>query len=320
MRDYNGDSISPDGKILAENSWRLPEFRTRTVLLEEAGQKLIRKYAATEEAKVFLRTIVSREEANAEYLKEYFDVLCGNIKDNYIEYEYLPFPSLHKKLELELREGSFEKANELLSFFIQKVRALNRTHTCPRKFILMVTPSVTERYEHEVDCLSRGVLDLTPKNIIVGTKKLIVVDNEWSFDFPVPVVFVIFRTVLEVVIQLQMEIRKCTKKENPVVGVIARGLRTYYLPKEWVNYIYDPHISLAQMLKWEMGLRRYISGSRDGTVGRLKMSHKTKFHFSAWGLRRNNRFVISVSHFLKKYSVIRKLVYFFERTILFLTK
>lgn len=279
MKEHNENSIPPAGKILADNSWRLPNFRTRTVLFEEAGQKLIRKYAAAEEAKPFIKNIAEIEKANSEYLKGQFDVLYGRLEDNYIEYEYLPYPSLHQKIAGELKQGSFEKADELLSLFIQKIQALNKVNTCPREFLKMVAPSTAENNRLQVDCLSQGVLDLTPKNILVDTNKWIVVDNEWSFDFPVPVIFIMFRAIRALAFALQPEIRKTASGANPVAGIFAGRFRTYYVPILWMKYITYYGISLWKMFRWETGFQRYVTGSTGTLAFRVRENPNIRTRF-----------------------------------------
>lgn len=320
MRDYNEKSISSTAQILADNSWRLRKFRTQTILMEKFGKKVVRKYAATEEANSFLKTIVMRERANAKYLKDHFDVLCGKLQGDYIEYEYMPCQSLKQKIAFELRENQCSKADELLRLYVQKVHALNKLHVCPKEFLSMVTQDTVENYNLEFDCLSRGLLDLTPRNILVEGSKWIVVDNEWSFDFPVPVVFTLFRAIGEMMIELQDEILRCTKKTRPAVGILARGLRTYYLPQVWVKYISDNPVSFQQMLKWEMGFQRYVTGSSSATVSHLKMNPRTKIHFPFWRLRSNIVTIRSMSDFLHYVPVVRQLGHFFERILPFLHK
>ncbi len=320
MKGHKENSGSSMAVTLADNSWRLSEFRTRTVVTEQFGKKIIRKIAITKEAGEFLKAVTTRERANAEYLKEHFDVLCGSLESDHIEYEYLPFQSLNQKIGAELRKNRYDKANELVILYVQKVHALDKLHICPKKFLSMVTQNTVQKCEFKVDCLSRGLLDLTPRNILVDGSRWIVVDNEWSFDFPIPVVFVLFRAIKETVTELQHEICRCMNRTHPAVGIFARGLRTYYFPEEWVKYLADAHISLAQMLRWEMGFQRYITGYNGGTVGRIKMNPKTKIHFQALHGSSNTMLTGRVTHFLKKLPAICQLVYLFERMLLSLKK
>jgi hypothetical protein len=164
------------------------------------------------------------------------------------------------------------------------------------------------------------LFDLTPRNILVDGERWIVIDSEWSFGFPIPAAFILFRAIKEMVIELQYEIRRHTGKTRPVAGVFARGLRTYYLPQNWVEYFSDSNISFVQMLKWELGFRRYITGTAKGTVGRIKLNPKTKTYFSSQQLKSDIGIIERLSRLLKKLPGLRRLVYFFERVLLYLQK
>jgi hypothetical protein len=281
---------------------------------------VVQKVAVTKEANEFLKAIATRERANAVYLKEHFDVLCGNLEDNCIKYKYMPYESLNRKIASELVENRYDKANELLALYVQKVHLLDKLYVCPKEFLSMVTQGSAEDYEFELGCLSRGLLDLTPRNILVDGSRWVVVDNEWSFDFPVPVVFVLFRAIVEMVVELQYEIRKCTKKTHPAVGIFGRGLRTYYFPEDWVKYISGTHINFEQMLRWESGFRRYIAGSGEDTIGCIKARPSIRTHFLACQLGNNIANPTSASQFLKKISIVRWFVYCFKRILLYLNR
>ncbi len=312
---------APFDITLADNPWRSSKFRTRTVLMEESGKKVVRKVADTKDANEFLRDIATRERANAVYLKEHFDVLCGNLEDNCVKYEYVPYESLSRKIASELRGNHYDKANELLALYVRKVHSLAKLYICPKEFISMVTQQeATEDYELELDCLSRGLLDLTPQNILLDGNRWVVIDNEWSFDFPVPAVFILFRAVVEMVVELQHEIRRCTRKDNPAVGIFSRGLRTYYFPENWVKYISDARISFERMLRWEAGFRQYIAGSDGDTIGCIKVTPNIRTHLLTCQFRNNIVNAASVSQFLKKLPIIRQLIYCFKRMLLYLNR
>lgn len=316
MKLDDNDLISPAQRSLADNSYRRKEFRTRTVLTEEAGRKAVCKLATTEEAVDFLRAIIEREKANAEYLGEHFDVLCGEFKADHIEYEYLPYPSLVDEIASAFREDRCDEADSLLEIYVNKIRALDTTHTWPKEFLSMVSQDNADDSRAGIECLSRGVLDLTPRNILVDAGRFIAVDNEWSFDFPVPVAFILFRAIMEIVRGLQNEIRRCAKKTCPVVGLVVRNLRTYYFPEGWVKYISDTQLSLAEMLRWEMGFQGYTTGIIGGTVGRPRMNPKTKTHFSMWRLDNEYGIAGTARRVMRKTPLIPRLVRLVERKLL----
>ena len=303
--------------IIRENSWRLEKFQTKTVLSGENGSQIIRKCPLTEAALPFISAIASREKASREYLKNYFDVLCGTLQNGCLKYDYLPYPSLLQVIETQFKQGLPSAADEMVKTYADKIKALKSIYTVPGEFYQMVG-SNNACDNTKLLCLCRGLFDLTPRNILVDGKRWIVIDSEWSFDFPVPVAFILFRAIKEMVVELQYEIRRHTGKTRPAAGVFARGLRTYYLPQNWVEYFSDGNISFVQMLKWELGFRRYITGTDKGTVGRIKLNPKTKTYFSSRQLRNNTGIIEKLNGFLKKLPGLRKFVYFFERRLLHL--
>ncbi|UCG57796.1 MAG: hypothetical protein JSU70_23390 [Phycisphaerales bacterium] len=312
MKRHDNNPVSPVCLALADNSYRRKEFRTRTVLTDKSGRKVVCKFASSEEAVDFLKAIIVREKANAEYLKEHFDVLCGEFKGDHIEYEYLPYPSLNEGIASAFRENRCGEADNLLEVYVRKLRALNISYAWPGEFLSMVSQDGATNRHAEIECLSRGVLDLTPRNILVDASRCVVVDNEWSFDFPVPVAFVLFRAIREIVKGLQGEIRRCTTRARPAVGIVVRNLRTCYFPEGWIKYITDSQLSLAEMLRWEMGFQRYTTGVSGGTVGRVKTNPRIKTHFSMWRLGNEYGITGTARRVLRKAPLVPRLVRFVE--------
>jgi hypothetical protein len=306
-------------KIITENSWRLEKFQTKIILGTENGHQVIWRCPITKTALPFINAISEREKASREYLKSHFDVLCGALQDGCLKYDYLPYQSLLQIIGMQFQQNCPSMADKTIKAYIDKIKALESIYTVPKEFYLTI--GLNDTYDNtKLLCLCRGLLDLTPQNILVNGEHWIAIDSEWSFDFPIPAVFLLFRAIRETVIELQYEIRRHTSKTRPAIGILARGLRTYYLSQDWVKYISDTNISFAQMLRWEMGFRRYITGSSKGTLGRIKLNPRTKTCFSSRRLKRDIRTAESLSGFLKKLPGMRKLVHFFERVLLYLQK
>jgi hypothetical protein len=317
------ESVPPPDSILhltlADNFWRLEKFQTRTILGTEKGHQVIWKCPITETALPFINAIADREKASREYLKSHFDVLCGDIEDGCLKYDYLPYQSLLQIIETQFRRNCPSMADKTIKAYVDKIKALKSIYTIPKEFYQII--GLNGAYDNtKLLCLCRGLLDLTPRNILVNGEQWIVIDSEWSFDFPIPAVFLLFRAIRETVTELQYEIQKHTGKTHPAVGIFARGLRTYYLPQDWVKYISDTNISFAQMLRWELGFHRYITGTNKGTVGRIKLNPRIKTRLSSWRLKSSIGVAESLSGFLKRLPGLRKVVYFFERMLLYLRK
>ncbi len=306
-------------RIVADKSSRLPVFRTHTVITEENHKKVVYKYASTEEAMAFLKLIVDKEKKTADYLRGKFDLLYGTLEGDRIKYEYLPYQSLQDHIAEHLRRGKHGLADKLLQTYVDKLNSIAGVKIFPDEFYKNIVGQV-DHAGLQIDCLSPGLPDLTPRNILINGKKWIVIDNEWSFDFPIPRIFTLFRAIKETSVKIQHEIRQCTNKTYPAMGIFARGLQTYYFPKSWVKYITDRYISIAQMLRWEKGFQHYVKGVDSETVGRIKMRYRTKVHFSPWCLRNDICAIENISRSIKRLPGMRRLVHFSERALLNLQK
>jgi hypothetical protein len=273
----------------------------------------------TEAAQPFINTIADREKASREYLKSHFDVLCGDIKDGYLKYDYLPYQSLLQIIEMQFQENKPLIADSMVKTYVDKIKEIESVYVVPKEFYRMVGLREVDG-DTKLMCISRGLLDLTPRNIMINGECWIVIDSEWSFDFPIPVAFILFRAIKEMATELQYEIRRHTEKARPAMGIFARGLRTYYFPQSWVECISDINISFAQMLMWELNFSRYVNGTDKWAVGWIKRNPKTKTHFSMRQLKGNNGTVERLRRFMKMLPGMRKLVIFVERMRLYLQK
>jgi len=298
-----------------DNSFRLPKFQTRTVIAEENGKKIVYKYASNSEALHFLELIVEREQKNVVYFKEHFNVFCGTLNNDRIEYEYVPHQSLLDVIAEYLRQNDYAAANKIFQRYVEKLYLLQQVRMVPEEFLALVERNKC-CCKPKVTCLRRGVFDLTPRNILIGDNGWIVLDNEWSFDFPVPVVFVLFRALREMAIELQNDIRRNTSKAVPVTNRLAFGLHNLYMPVEWLNYLDNERVSLSLLLRWELGFKRYVIGKKPFGVGRVKRFPKERTSFPNWSQRTNNRLISIMKTVFKNTPRLRRLLRHFERKLL----
>lgn len=289
----------PATSILRDNVERKEKFRTRTIIEKELGKNVVYKYATIEQAKQFIRTVAEREKKNAEYLRGQFDVLVGLLQGDRIKYDYLALPSVQDEIGRHMRERRMDEANALLENFINRINALQSVRTVPEEFLKTIAGSPDD--DLCVDCLQRGLLDLKPGHVLINGDKWIVLDNEWSFDFPVPICFILFRAIRETAYFLQREIRESASKALPVIGTFCLGSRTYYLPVDWLEHILDTGISLRRMLYWEMGFQQYVTGADCDSVGRIKLHRNVRTHFN------ENESLVSkkLRRFLRRYPKLK---------------
>lgn len=287
----------PNSKIVALNRYRLARFQTKTVITKEMDRKIVCKYPITAEAESFIKTIADREKKNVDYLKDRFDVLCGTLENSHIKYDYLQHPSLASRMQSYMQLGDSQRAHILLDRYIEKLRSLQTVETIPVEFFKSLVNQVNST--SKVTCLSRGLLDLTPKNILINGSKWIVIDSEWSFGFAIPLIFIVFRGIMELAVELQREIRSCANKDNPVVSLFGTTFQTYYIPLRWNEYIKESQIDVKRLLSWELGFTRYVAGANIESVGRTNTHPSIRYHFLCPR-------AVNYSNAIKKNKLVRK--------------
>jgi 2-polyprenyl-3-methyl-5-hydroxy-6-metoxy-1,4-benzoquinol methylase len=301
------------------NQGRKPEFRTELMICQADQKKLFIKTSVTDAAQPFIKLIVEREKKNQEYFKDCFEVLCGKLKDNRIEYDYLSFPSLQDKIQEYLRQGNYQHANKLFQNYIDKINSLEKVKIIPEEFLRVIAKDA-HGVKSELDCLLRGLPDLTPQNILIDGNRWIVLDNEWSFDFPMPIIFIFFRAIKEMSAMLQPEICKTTCIENPAIGIFACNLCTNYVSQAWIKNITDKNTTFSQMLRWESGFQNYVTGRDSNAVGRIKFHYKVCTHIPYAFSVRGNQFFAKLNRRLKKVAGIRRIAHFLDRRVLYWRK
>ena len=263
-------------KLVGDTTGRKEQFRTLTLIAQRGSYTLVRKQAGSEQAKKFLRTIIRREKMAQAYFGEVFEVVTGQLRDGEIIYEYLPYESLQQTIGGLLEIGGFQRANELFNEYINKLAELNRSDREATQFYETIAGGLN--CEEALDCFDVGVIDLLPRNILLIDGKWAVVDNEWCFDFPVPVKFVKFRAIRELAMTIQRQIRAGTCAGNPARAVFGSGINTYYVPYAWLERMELDEPGFGKMLRWEAAFQRYVTGY-DMHVGRIKevMAVRKKF-------------------------------------------
>ncbi|WP_169853202.1 hypothetical protein [Anaerohalosphaera lusitana] len=238
---------------------RKPQFRTQVVTFEDSQHKSIYKCPASELAKEFIKTIPEKEQANAEYVKDVFEVLNGTLHGSSIEYDYLPLPSVEDKVIECLQKRRIDQATKWLDDFIARINSLPVTKTLPIEFLTIIARSETCDFE-SARCLCPGLIDLIPRNVLCKNDNWIIIDNEWSFRFAVPVSFVIFRSIYSIAVLYQNLIRLNASRNEPAVVFFKSGHKTYYIPLKWSRFLTQLDIRTSTMLRWETAFQKYVTG------------------------------------------------------------
>jgi precorrin-6B methylase 2 len=252
------------------NLRRKANFRMETSLWEQDGRKTFRKTAATEESRAFLDVILEREKKAEAFYRSVATVVTGHRQEDTICYPHLPHPTLEELIADRLRTGSTDDALKLITEYVNLVHGLPVCDQRPNEFIKAVgIPAV--QVPESLSCLSCGAIDLIPANILVEEKdrKFHIIDNEWFFDFPVPIDFVLWRGLETMVTNLQdyiqANVRRC-----PVVLVSGYGKNRTFMPAAWLNIFSKASVRPQTLAHWGALFERQVLRNGGAYHSRLR--------------------------------------------------
>ncbi|EKN62794.1 hypothetical protein P9E76_11960 [Schinkia azotoformans] len=186
-------------------------FQIKTTIFEDNGMRFVRKDPFTEESKSHIHQI----EKNFHLLKDSNLVhVPPQLDGNKLIFQYVDGELLETRLYNILKKGS---ANE----FIKAVQSYRSILLNENTIDFYETKQFTDIFGdgkrfNGMPAFKVSNIDLNFDNLILSNGKIIVIDYEWVFEFPIPVDYVIYRA-LNVLF---------AKYENLCKGTIAK--KTYF--------------------------------------------------------------------------------------------
>lgn len=180
------------------NLFRKNNYQLATIIYEYRNKKYVRKIALLKESLPHLKKI----ENNYLEIKKQF-ILTPKItliKENYIDFEYLPFPSLESIIEKYLINHQFEDTETILKIYLSFISNLKEIKTSiykNKEFIKIFDQEKLYDQKKEESCLIKSVLDYNLDNLLYDENKnnLYLIDWEWILNFPLPKKYIIFRAI-----------------------------------------------------------------------------------------------------------------------------
>lgn len=169
------------------------EFRIRTdILQDDAGNRRVQKRAAHPQAwqhiqKIYERSLALERDLRGTGLSVNDCELC----QNGVQFPYLEGETLEERLDGLLKQ---KKTEEVLSQIEQYLAAFTQTglkeFQATPEFVQVFGPVRFDRKQY-----SRSVsdVDMIFSNAILQEKGYELIDYEWTFSFPVPVKFLVYR-------------------------------------------------------------------------------------------------------------------------------
>jgi hypothetical protein len=243
--------------VCQANPSRKPQFRTFSHVQEEEGKRYFIKQAATEEAFPFLQSIVAKEAVAVEYFPEKVRIVRGTLNGNALRYEFHDQPTLERLMEKSLTTGEFREADRVLDEYLSFLNSLPTSIRIPDAFLDhfgITDPCVRT----PVPCLTFSPIDCIPHNIIVSDEHWLLLDHEWTFQFPMPRDLLVHRAVSSLVYRLQGPIRQAVSPSNPLTLYCGYGSSKYFIPESWLQRVLATSLSPKQAMVIEEGIARFV--------------------------------------------------------------
>lgn len=173
---------------------RKDAYKIVTRIYEEDGQKKVEKKAVSKAGYLHVEKMAEFAKSNPYLTSGVKLVPCTLIGDGMVEFPYVEGDRLDKAISLAVQEANWEEVwnkTKLLKDIIYHVKGVEAFST-------------TSEFEEMFGChpqlegmpAAAGVnLDMVAANIILA-EDIYVLDYEWNFDFPVPLKYILYRSVL----------------------------------------------------------------------------------------------------------------------------
>jgi len=280
-------------RFVGANQVRKPEYQTHIEIREKDQIKTVVKKAETCKAKAFIQEIATRETLANSLLAGKAEVVASRLDGSCLYYPYIDLPSLDDLIAEAIESGEPGSGKSLIEDYRHFLYSLPIETCIPDKF--MTEFAIKSKIGTKpVKCIQKALLDCIPRNIKVSKEKWYIIDNEWIYDFPLPIDYLVFRGIISLINDIQATIQNKVSNDMPVAIFRGYGKTRQYIPFSWLEILRKMEIPVDEMECWERQFQNHVwSTSRDL---RSKLKKKTKQLFGIKGLRlkKNPKLLISV--------------------------
>lgn len=180
------------------NNYRKSEFQLITKIEKKDNNIYSTKTALNSKSHDFLNSIFNKYEYlnnNRFSFKPIKPIKSGQ---NKIQFEYQNTKTLEYLLYRQLIEKNKNKFLEIIKKYIKEIKKNKiQKEYLTEKFNKIFNPKKHSQKKEEL--LNTGCIDLNFNNIFFNNKnnKYYLIDYEWTFDFPIPYKYIIFRAITD---------------------------------------------------------------------------------------------------------------------------
>ena len=258
-------------RFIGEDAAGAGRFRSSRQICEDSNGRISVRKTGGKDAAATLGEIGKREALARNYLGDLVEVAVGRQEGDSLVYPYKPLPTMVELMAEEIMNGDLESGKRWLDAYVQFLSRLPAQRCIPEDF-MKEAGIANDEIVNPLTCLRCGILDCIPRNILVDGKagKWHVVENELTYNFAVPMDFLVWRAMETCVADLQEHIQARVSNKRPVVLFNGHGRTRKYMPLVWLDILKAAEISPGQLARWSSMWESRIAHEPRATRLRLK--------------------------------------------------
>lgn len=256
-------------RFVGANQVRKPQYQTYIEICQKNQEKIVIRKAQASKAKPFIHEIAKREVLANSLLAGKAEVVTGRLDGSSLYYPYIDHPSLDDLIAEAIENGDPSFGKSLIEDYRHFLYSLPLETCIPDKFMreFAIKPGMGTK---PVNCLQKALLDCIPRNIRVSKEKWYIIDNEWTYDFPLPIDYLIFRGIITLINDLQSIIQNRVSNDMPVAIFRGYGNTRQYIPFSWLEILRRMEIPVDEMECWERQVQNHVWAASKNLWSRLR--------------------------------------------------
>jgi len=181
---------------LKYNQNRKDKFQLWTLIEYDNGKYYVYKKSQNEMGTKFLLSLKDKYKLLRKQSMMIKPLEILKINKNYAKYEYLKDPTLLNFISKAIIYNENNEFEKIIYQYVDLIRSLKTKRVNLTKDFYSIFGSGVKK-EIKFNCLSFGCIDLIFDNIVkISDTKFIYYDYEWTFAFPIPTDYIIFRGLI----------------------------------------------------------------------------------------------------------------------------
>lgn len=198
-------------------------FKINTKIVSENGKKYVLKTAATEVARAHVQSLCHKSKIISDLYGDAIHVIVPESHgDDMVKYQYIEGELLADKIKRLAKDGQHERAVTEVVRFADLLSS--RTTEVFKDCEAFRTVFGDVYFNQEMLAVNPANVDISFENVVVDVnEKLHLIDCEWTYEFPVPVQYILYRAIL-VFGNISEELRK---QLYSAVGIDEKSLEIF---------------------------------------------------------------------------------------------